>query len=133
MNLALLMYSIISKKFFTTISTFILLLLAMFLLFSSSSHTAQTMAIRDHEPSLELAGHFDHFDDPTGKLTLADILDSKNTIAFTPSNNTNASGLDLWLVREMIQRQNGSVTLEKNDYHVMATVRIPLADNVEKR
>jgi len=84
MNLALLMYSAISRKSFTTISALMLLLLAVLLLFSSMAHAAQAVAILDREPSLELAGHFDHYDDASGKLTLADILDSKNTLAFTP-------------------------------------------------
>ncbi|MEI6638466.1 MAG: GHKL domain-containing protein [Chlorobium sp.] len=48
------------------------------------------------------------------------------------SNNTNGSGLGLWLVREIIQRHNGTVTLEKSGHHVVVTVRLPLADTVEK-
>ncbi|TLU54101.1 MAG: GHKL domain-containing protein [Chlorobium sp.] len=48
------------------------------------------------------------------------------------SNNTNGSGLGLWLVQEIIQRHNGTVTLEKSGDHVEVTVRLPLADTVEK-
>ncbi len=48
------------------------------------------------------------------------------------SNNTNGSGLGLWLVREIIQWHNGTVTLEKSDTHIMVTVRLPLADTGEK-
>ncbi|MEI6652523.1 MAG: sensor histidine kinase [Chlorobiaceae bacterium] len=48
------------------------------------------------------------------------------------SNNTNGSGLGLWLVQEIIQRHHGSVTFEKSDTHVMVTVRLPLADTGEK-
>ncbi len=48
------------------------------------------------------------------------------------SNNTNGSGLGLWLVREIVQRHHGAVTFEKSGDHVMVTVRLPLADSVEK-
>jgi len=85
MNLAVLMYSAISRKSFTTISALMLLLAIVALsLVSSWGHAPQSMVILDREPSLELAGHFDHYDDASGKLTLADILDQKNAISFTP-------------------------------------------------
>ena len=44
------------------------------------------------------------------------------------SNNTNGSGLGLWLVKEIINRHHGTVTLEKSDDHLKVTVRLPLAD-----
>ncbi len=75
------MYSTISRKLFTPVAALVLLL-AMVMLFSSRAHAAQAVVILDREPSLELAGHFDHYDDLTGKLTLADILDPKNAIGF---------------------------------------------------
>jgi len=77
------MYSALSRKFLTTISAS-MLLLAIVVFFSSGAHAAQAVAILDREPSLELAGYFDHYDDPAGKLTLSDILDQKNAIGFTP-------------------------------------------------
>jgi signal transduction histidine kinase len=48
------------------------------------------------------------------------------------SHNTNGSGLGLWLVREIVQRHHGAVTFEKSGDHVVVTVRLPLADSVEK-
>ncbi len=81
MNLAVLMYSTISRKLSTTISALILLL-ALLVLFSSRAHVAQEVVILDREPSRELAGHFDQYDDLTGKLTLADILEPKNAVGF---------------------------------------------------
>ncbi len=61
-----------------------LLLLAMvlFSLFSSGAYAAQSVLILDREPSFDISGHFDRYDDGSGKLTLADILDPKNAIAF---------------------------------------------------
>ncbi len=48
------------------------------------------------------------------------------------SNNTNGSGLGLWLVREIINRHNGAVTFEKSGAYIVITIRLPLADNGEK-
>ncbi len=48
------------------------------------------------------------------------------------SNNTNGSGLGLWLVREIVQRHHGAVTFEKSGDLMVVTVRLPLADSVEK-
>ena len=46
------------------------------------AHAAQSVVILDREPRVELSGRMDRYDDPTGKLTLADILDQKNAIGF---------------------------------------------------
>jgi len=48
------------------------------------------------------------------------------------SNNTNGSGIGLWLVREIIHRHHGRVTLESRGGYVIATVHLPLADPVQK-
>ena len=48
------------------------------------------------------------------------------------SNNTNGSGLGLWLVREIINRHKGTVSFEKSGIHVVVTVRLPLADTLTK-
>ncbi len=81
MNLAVLMYSAISRRLSTTILA-LTLLLTVLVLFSSWAHAAQAVVILDRAPSRELAGHFDRYDDLTEKLTLADILDPKNAIGF---------------------------------------------------
>jgi len=48
------------------------------------------------------------------------------------SNNTNGSGLGLWLVQEIVQRHHGAITFEKSGAYVVVTVRLPLADTAEK-
>ena len=99
MNLAALMYLAISRKLSTTISA-LMLLFAVVVLFSFSAHAAQPVAILDCETSVELTEHFNHYDDPSGKLTLADILDQKNAIGFTPlkgSLNDGYSHKAVWL------------------------------------
>ncbi len=83
MNLTALMYLGMPKKLVTTILVARLLLaMVVFSLFSFRAHAAQTVVILDREPSLELSGHFAKYDDFSGKLTLADILDPKNAIGF---------------------------------------------------
>ncbi len=77
------MYSGRQKKPFTAILA-LMRLLAVVVLFSSRAHAAQSVIILDREPCQELSGHFDHYDDPSGKLMLADILEQKHAIGFTP-------------------------------------------------
>ena len=45
------------------------------------------------------------------------------------SSNTSGAGIGLWLVRQIIEQHNGSITLESNPPDVITTVRIPLADD----
>lgn len=47
------------------------------------------------------------------------------------SANTSGAGIGLWLIRQIIGQHNGSVTLEHRDSGVVATVRLPLADQAE--
>ena len=49
------------------------------------------------------------------------------------SNNTNGSGIGLWLVREIINRHNGAVTFEKSVAYVLVTVRLPLAGTLKEK
>ncbi|MEI8032913.1 MAG: sensor histidine kinase [Chlorobiaceae bacterium] len=42
--------------------------------------------------------------------------------------NTSGAGVGLWLVRQIIMQQDGRVTLEKSSSGVVATVRLPLAE-----
>ncbi len=69
-------------KLAVTIAAFILFVIFVSL-FPALTAKAATPVILDSLPRVELSGHIDRYDDHTEKLTLADILDPKNAIAFT--------------------------------------------------
>ena len=46
------------------------------------------------------------------------------------SNNVAGAGVGLWLVRQIIEQHHGQVRLDSVASHIVATVRIPLADAV---
>ena len=55
---------------------------ALFLLFSPGSSTAQPPLILSTESQAELAGHLDMLIDPSGKLTLSDVIAPQNASRF---------------------------------------------------
>jgi signal transduction histidine kinase len=49
------------------------------------------------------------------------------------SNETSGAGIGLWLVRQIVEQHNGKASLDAKGPFIIATIRLPLADDADER